>query len=837
MFAIGSIFYGFTVCLVSTWLASSFYNQGYEVLSALINLIIVSIALGFVAFMKQRMNHPTFNVACSLASISIVSAIVKEGAQYRSGIPYGRFLSLFKIVCAGSGISILICYLIIPSSATKLLKKELNKSCSLMSQYLIQIEKCFINGNNINADELISNLNLELKNNSNKLNKLLDETKYELFLIGKEKEYYNLNELVRSTQFMWMELGGLKGSAEMQWSTLHNDETSSNEHSNGSTRSIKTIDSEEYLAYISSKSASNLTESIDNNNMVALNSSQLFDLFIYYLGPSLKSFCYTIRGVLDGLPFKEGHEGSEMQHYQKSLRKANDLFKIKYGASMKKLYNQELFQQDMNLPLETKINEEEVAASCGNFASILSEFSKELSKFIIQLTEYSEPSIHHKLSWNWLKVWRTYKPNPSASTNTFPDLNYAISTFNTTSQYRPSTTESRSIIFYKLWEFFSYFRKVEVQFSIRVAIGAFFLSSLAYLPVTSGQFTRWRGEWALVTYSIIMNKSLGGTTMTMNWRFLGTFLGCFIAYLSWSLSDGDVFVLFIVGWIMSLLSFNIILNWKDNNAYGRFILLTYNITALYSYNIARSSDDLEEGDDTDPIILDLAIHRFLSITVGVVWALIMTVSFLPMTARGRLKKGLSILWLRLGVIWNTDPLEVQDERLVGLADSIGINSIMRELETLLKQAGKEVRLKGKFRGDLYGKLIKSTEKIIESFQNINTMISIEPKLSKMELYVLNYTKQERDEFTNRIFLIFYMISSCLILGIPMPSKPASIEHSKDRILVKLGEIRKERLLNDEDYVLLYSYVLVANSITNELNHILRLLGDLYGLVDEETFQI
>jgi hypothetical protein len=288
---------------------------------------------------------------------------------------------------------------------------------------------------------------------------------------------------------------------------------------------------------------------------------------------------------------------------------------------------------------------------------------------------------------------------------------------------------------------------------------------------------------------------------------------------------------------MSLLSFNIILNWKDNNAYGRFILLTYNITALYSYNIARSSDDLEEGDDTDPIILDLAIHRFLSITVGVVWALIMTVSFLPMTARGRLKKGLSILWLRLGVIWNTDPLEVQDERLVGLADSIGINSIMRELETLLKQAGKEVRLKGKFRGDLYGKLIKSTEKIIESFQNINTMISIEPKLSKMELYVLNYTKQERDEFTNRIFLIFYMISSCLILGIPMPSKPASIEHSKDRILVKLGEIRKERLLNDEDYVLLYSYVLVANSITNELNHILRLLGDLYGLVDEETFQI
>lgn len=830
IFTIISILFSFSVSLVSTSISSYFYREGLEWVSSIINLSFASVALGFVSYMKQKKNHPTFNTACSLASISIISAIVKEGAQNGGDIPFYRLYNLFKIVCLGSLITILVCYLIIPTSATKKLKKDLNESCSLMSSYLSKIETSFISGGDVNSSEITA-LGSKIKKNTTNLNGSLDESKLELFVIGKEQEFHVLSKLVRSAQLLESQLGGLKGSAEMQWSTLHEEQSDISNNQSTAT-SVRTLSSGSESDQETNLAMSESTTTLDE--MTAINPSQLFDLFIYYLGPSLRSFSYTIRGVLDGMPFEEAknYPTKETYHYKNSLRLARDLFVKKHERAIMKLYGQKIFK--VNTTIETKIDEEEVAASCGNFASILTQYSKELDTFIELLSEYSELLENNPKSWRWLKFWKKSDIN-GQDEKPLPDLNVALENLNNTLQQRTQGTDQKNTFTYKLWSFFSFFRRVEVQFGIRVGLGAFVLASLAYLPQTKEWFMEWRGEWALVTYSIIMNKSLGGTTMTINWRFLGTFLGAFAAYSIWTLSDGDVYALCFTGWLISVFCFNIILNWKENNAYGRFILLTYNITALYSFNVTRS-EDLEEG-DTDPIIRDIAIHRFIGIVAGVIWALIMTVTFLPITARHRLKRGLSLLWLRLGVIWNSDPLGYKDDILVGLADQRGINQVMRELELLLKQAPKETRLKGKFRLDIYKKLMKSTQKIIDSFQNMNTMVEVEPRLSENELIVLNYTEQEREELQNRIFLIFYMISSSITLGFPLPAKPASTEHAKDRIMVKLGDIRQRKLLSNEDYVLMYSYVLVSNVITKELNKVINLLGDLYGLVDEETFEI
>ncbi|CCH46988.1 putative membrane protein [Wickerhamomyces ciferrii] len=825
IFVVTSIIFSFSVSLITTFISSQFHHKGWEEVGSIINLLSASVSLGMVSYMKQKMNHPTFNTACSLSILSIVSAIVKEGSQNGGNLPLNRLFTTFKIICCGSLLTILVCYIIIPTSATAKLKKDLNDSCSLMSSYLSRIESAFINRSDGNSNE-INTLSSKIKKNTTTLNGSLEEAKYELYLAGREQEYRLFSNLVRSAQLLNSQLGGLKGSAEMQWSTLEDDRS----ELNSSASSVKTISSD------SDGNNLHMSESTATlDEMAAINPTQLFDLFIYYLGPSIRSFSYTIRGVLDGMPFedKENYPTKETYHYRKSLELARDLFTKKYERALTKLYDQKIFK--VHTTIETKIDEEEVAASCGNFASLLSQYSKELDNFVRLLTEYSELLEDNPRSWNWLKFWKRQEDRTNSLMKKVPDLNAALHNLNVTMQQRTDRTDQRNTYSYKIWKFFSFFRKVEVQFGIRVGLGAFVLGSLAYLPKTKVPFMEWRGEWALVTYCIIMNKSLGGTTMTVNWRILGTFIGAFGAYLIWTLSDGNVIALCLTGWILSLFCFHIILNWKDNNAYGRFILLTYNVTALYSFNITRQ-DDLEDG-DTDPVIRDIAIHRFFGIIAGVIWALIMTVSFLPITARTRLKRGLSLLWLRLGVIWNMDPLGAQDDVLVGLADQGGINQVMRELELLLKQAPKETRLKGTFRLDVYKKLMKSTERIIDSFQNMNTMIQVETKLSEDELIVLSYTQQEREELQNRIFLIFYMISSSITLGFPLPAKPASTEHAKDRIMVKLGEIRNKRLLSNEDYVLLYSYVLNSNVITRELDKLIHLLGDLYGLVDKETFEI
>ena len=76
--------------------------------------------------------------------------------------------------------------------------------------------------------------------------------------------------------------------------------------------------------------------------------------------------------------------------------------------------------------------------------------------------------------------------------------------------------------------------------------------------------------------------------------------------------------------------------WKRNNAFGRFILLTYNLTALYSYSmIQKDSEDDNEGGD-NPIIGEIAFHRFIAVSIG-----IMGINYgyvvLPNSARVRLK--------------------------------------------------------------------------------------------------------------------------------------------------------------------------------------------------------
>lgn len=196
----------------------------------------------------------------------------------------------------------------------------------------------------------------------------------------------------------------------------------------------------------------------------------------------------------------------------------------------------------------------------------------------------------------------------------------------------------------------------------------------------------------------------------------------------------------------------------------------------------------------------------------------------------------------MGIIWNSDPLSYQYDPLTsnnmldGIKDT-SLSSIMNELGILLKQAPKEPRLKGAFPKDIYSRLLQATGKILDSFENMNSMIEVDKVLSINEERVITYTKMERDELASRVFLIFYMISSSMALGFPIPTKPVSVEHSRDRMLAKLNNIRSYEILNNEDVVLLYSYILVTTTIAEELDKIIDLVGILFGLVTEETFEL
>lgn len=147
-----------------------------------------------------------------------------------------------------------------------------------------------------------------------------------------------------------------------------------------------------------------------------------------------------------------------------------------------------------------------------------------------------------------------------------------------------------------------------------------------------------------------------GASNTTGWaRFIGTFIGAILAIIVWAICQSNPFALAFCGWLVSLPCFYIIIA-KRNGPFGRFIMLTYNLSCLYAYSLSiNESDDDDEGGKT-PFIVEIAWHRVVAVLAGVIWGLIITRMIWPISARRKLRDGLSLLWLRMGLIWKRDPL-------------------------------------------------------------------------------------------------------------------------------------------------------------------------------------
>jgi len=70
--------------------------------------------------------------------------------------------------------------------------------------------------------------------------------------------------------------------------------------------------------------------------------------------------------------------------------------------------------------------------------------------------------------------------------------------------------------------------------------------------------------------------------------------------------------------------------------------------------------EVEDEDDDEggshPIITTISLHRLVAVAAGIVWGLVITRVVWPISARRKFKDGLSVLWLRMGLIWKRDPL-------------------------------------------------------------------------------------------------------------------------------------------------------------------------------------
>ena len=82
---------------------------------ALVLIVFCGGGLGFIGWFKQKYNAPLVSVACSLASLAIITVLTKENAVHVGVFEDDKIVQVMKMVIMGmistSVISLLVCYL------------------------------------------------------------------------------------------------------------------------------------------------------------------------------------------------------------------------------------------------------------------------------------------------------------------------------------------------------------------------------------------------------------------------------------------------------------------------------------------------------------------------------------------------------------------------------------------------------------------------------------------------------------------------------------------------------------------------------------------------------
>ncbi|KAL5048529.1 hypothetical protein BDW71DRAFT_196167 [Aspergillus fruticulosus] len=805
---------------ITSMCVEMFFQDALHLLSlghAIVLVVFCGGGLGFIGWTKQRLSDPLVNVACSLASLSTISVLTKEGAVQAGDLSFAKISQVLKMIIMGVTTTMTVSFLIFPISARKKLRSNLISVTESMATMLALITESFLSGSEeeLQTAEFV-NAAAQHKKAYGQLDSLVKEAKLEHYVRGTEKEYRLEKNLVRWVQDITHNMGGLRSAASLQFQLLKQTKSvgspqprrleSSHQgldfHRSTSPWSIP--EDRPYLEPIDERPEEEVSEpdvlrptlsrgqtSEFEAGMVPL-PADIFTIFIDHLGPSMEIF--------REIPFgpAPNYKVTIDSRFITSLDRALELYKVSREEALETIYRQKDIFNVRTLEIEADL--EEVAASCGHFSFSLLEFGQQLKELLVILDELQLESEERPRgrSWNWLKFWRKN------------DLERRRK-FSSKLSGKPF---AKTRIGYQIWRSLSVFRRDDMKFAIKVGTGAALYAWPSFVASTRPIYSHWRGEWGLLSYMLVCSMTIGSSNTTGYARFLGTCLGAVCAILSWYVTNGNAFGLAFLGLIMATWTSYIIIV-KQQGPMGRFIMLTYNLSVLYAYSLTQQDgqDDQDEGGDS-PIITEIALHRVVAVFSGCIWGIIITRLIWPISARKRLKDGLALLWLRLSLIWKSGPLSVtqsskQPTEFMTARDKLEVERFLAHLESLQASARSEFQLKQAFPDAVYTNLLAHTRSMVNAFVAMNLELAKNMTASQGELAILNYTVPERRHLSSRISHLLSFMASSMKLEYPLIDNLPNVEHARDRLLARLFHYRRDSEVSqsstDEDYSLLYAY--------------------------------
>lgn len=239
--------------------------------------------------------------------------------------------------------------------------------------------------------------------------------------------------------------------------------------------------------------------------------------------------------------------------------------------------------------------------------------------------------------------------------------------------------------------------------------------------------------------------TIGASNTTGIQRLIGTCVGAVLAILAWLVSnnagEANPFLLAFLGWLVAVGCFYLILA-KGMGPMGRFILLTYNLGALYAYSLSIRDDDNDDDEGgIDPAIWDIVLHRVVSVIAGCLWGVCITRFIWPISARRKFHNGLCVLWLRMSLIWKRDPLAMillgePKSHYMDIREEAELQLFLSYLDSLRQAAVSEFELRGPFPNVIFGRIVDRTRQMLESFHAMNVVIAKQNECTPGEAAVL-----------------------------------------------------------------------------------------------------
>ena len=868
---------------------------------AVILIVFVGGGLGFVGWVKLVKGDPLVNIACSLTSLSLITVLTKEGAVQAGDYSFTKIGQILNMIIAGVISTMAVSFFIFPISGRQKLKQNMIDVTDSLADMLALITSSFLTGDEAELeDRPFKKASGRHQKSFATLGKNLKEAQYEHYFLGTERQYHVEAKLVHCVQRITQSIGGLRSTAAMQFVVIKQPSPFTRRQESrdfnsfgsnaGTPQRLPGPSRKTSASYFAAPALPSIAETPNEDSGSPhrdrsggeeieeqyTTASEIFDLFIDYLGPSMRSLAFTMKEILDELPYDpdDGYAITMNSRFKASMDRALDMYKTAREQALKVIYEKKQTNKSRSLQIEA--DWEEAAASCGHFSFSLLEVAEQISEYLIildqLLLEIEETPTGR--TWSWLRFWTSSK-NRDRLSNIDPDMATVVEHADNLDLHiimpTPKETQLRKDLalrnskspikqkfFRKLYRSMAFLRYDDTKFAIKVGFGAALYALPAFIPQTRPVYSHWRGEWGLLSYMLVCSMTVGASNTTGYSRLLGTALGAILACGAWEVSGGNPFLLAFFGFLMAYWTAYIIVG-QGKGPMGRFIMLTYNLSALYAYSLSVNDEgtgDDSDGDEEDskrnPLIYSIANHRFVAVLSGVIWGLIITRLVWPISARQKLKDGLSLIWLRMGLIWKRDPLALfiddgheaaTSHQYMNLREEFQLQRFLAKLEALVDSAKSEFELRGPFPNKEYKAILKHTGHMLDAFHAMNVVILKDLHASPGEEALLRATLRQRALLCARISHLFSILASSMKLEyLVAPDASPGIEYRREALLARIFEYRIEmesagEETKDEDFGLLYTFALVTGQLSLEIRGVLEKVEGLFGVIDEEALML